>query len=373
MKCSSTREIDTLSSLQRLQGQLNCAVIQGLDLTQADLDWDKLECDGAVFMGCHFPDGTDEQSLRRRGAMILPRFENLPYNPFRGELYSREELMCGWTPGHDESVDKGIYDHFHTKGGNAPDVLEAMSQRLHDHAVDDALRDLLEGRVEGDGKKKVVAVMGGHGTPRTDPYYRKVAHITRQLTRAGYFIASGGGPGIMEASNLGAWMANAEDEELETALKILGRSPVYTDPDYMERAQDVIDLHPVGSSSLAVPTWFYGHEPTNFFSRHVAKYFSNSIREDGLLAIATYGVIFAPGSAGTTQEIFMDATQNHYATFDWISPMIFLGKKRYQEDTMLFDCISQLAKGKKYGEMLLCTDDIEEVCVAIESYEPISE
>jgi len=187
-KCSIIREIDTLSALLRQQGQLNCAVVQGLDLTQAELDWDQVQCEGAVFMGCHFPDGLDEQSLRRRGAMILPRFQNIPYEPYRSELYTREELMDGWTPQEDQSVDKRIYDHFHQKGGNTPDVLEAMSQRLHDHAVDDALRDLLEGRVENDGKKKVVAVMGGHGTPRTDPYYRKVAAITRDLTRAGYFM-----------------------------------------------------------------------------------------------------------------------------------------------------------------------------------------
>ena len=368
-KCLIIREIDTLSALIRQQGQLNCAAVQGLDLREVEIDWDKLECAGAVFMGCHFPDNLNEQNLRKRGAMILPCFEDLPYDSYRSQLYTREELMNGWTPSVDESVDKKIYDHFHAKGGNAPDVLEALSQRIHDHAVDDALRDLLEGRVERDGKKKVVAVMGGHGTPRTDPYYKKVATITRQLTRAGYFIASGGGPGMMEAANLGAWMANAEEDALDTVLKILARSPVYTDDGYMERAQDVIDLHPSGGSSLAVPTWFYGHEPTNLFSRHVAKYFSNSIREDGLLAIATYGVIYAPGSAGTTQEIFMDATQNHYATFDWISPMIFLGKKRYTEDTMLFPCLKQLAEGKKYGEMLLCTDDETEVCDAIESYQ----
>lgn len=368
-KCNIIREIDTLSAFIRQQGQLNCAVIQGLDLKEVDVNWGALECDGAVFMGCHFPAELNEQSLCERGATILPRFHHLPYDPYRSHLYSREELMNGWTVEKDDSVDKCIYDHFHAKGGNSPDVLEALSQRIHDHAIDDALRDLLEGRVEKDGKKKIVAVMGGHGTARTDPYYKKVASITRELTKAGYFIASGGGPGMMEAANLGAWMANAEEGELENALTILGRSPVYTDDGYMECAQEVLDLHPSGSSSLAIPTWFYGHEPTNLFSRHVAKYFSNSIREDGLLAIACHGVIFSPGSAGTTQEIFMDATQNHYATFDCISPMVFLGKKRYTEDTMLFPCISQLAEGKKYGEMLLCTDDVTEVCDAIKSYE----
>ncbi len=66
----------------------------------------------------------------------------------------------------------------------------------------------------------------------------------------------------------------------------------------------------------------------------------------------------------------MDATQNHYVTFDWVSPMIFLGEKRYKEDTMLFDCISQLAEGKKYSDFLLCTDEVDEVIKAVEAYTP---
>ena len=368
MICSTIREIDTLAALIRQDGQLNCAVVQGLDLTQLAIDWTTLQCDGATFLGCTFPEDVGVEDLTERGAVIFPKLENIPYSPYRSQLYTRNELMEGWTAESDDSVDKNIYDHFYAKGKSRPDVLEAMSQRIHDHAVDDALTDLLEGRVEKDGRKKVVAIMGGHGTPRTDPYFEKVARVTRELTRKGYFVASGGGPGTMEAANLGAWMANAEDDILDQALEILKQAPVYTDAGFIQKAQDVLTLHPNGSSSLAVPTWFYGHEPTNMFSRHIAKYFSNSIREDGLLAIANWGVIFAPGSAGTTQEIFMDATQNHYVTFDVISPMIFLGEKRYKEDTMLFDCISQLAEGKEYADLLMCTDDINEVISAVDAY-----
>ena len=41
------------------------------------------------------------------------------------------------------------------------------------------------------------------------------------------------------------------------------------------------------ASSLGVPTWFYGHEPPGVFVDGLAKFFSNAVREDGLLARCT--------------------------------------------------------------------------------------
>ena len=66
----------------------------------------------------------------------------------------------------------------------------------------------------------------------------------------------------------------------------------------------------------------------------------------------------------------MDATQNHYVTFDVISPMIFLGEKRYKEETMIYDCISQLAEGMAYADYLSCTDDVDEVVNTLVHYRP---
>ena len=175
----------------------------------------------------------------------------------------------------------------------------------------------------------------------------------------------------MEAANLGAWLAEASDDQIDEALAILAKAPHYTESGYVEAAQKVLDLHPGGSASLAVPTWFYGHEPSNLFSPHIAKYFSNSLREDGLLAIAMHGVVYAPGSAGTTQEIFMDATQNHYATFDLVSPMVFLGKERYQEETGLYPTIQRLAEGRPYQKLLHLCDDPSEAVEWILSHPPI--
>ncbi|MBR9758703.1 hypothetical protein GYB43_00175 [bacterium] len=372
MKCSIFREIDSLKRLEGGVVNLNCSVVQGLDLREAGIDWEGLECEGAIFLGCQFPEELSICDLQGRGALVFPEFKELPFNPYRPELYTREELMEGWTKEEDRSVDKEIYDHFVKHGKKDPDIVEALAERLHDHAIDDGLTDLLEGRIEKDGRKRVVAVMGGHGTGRDDESFKKVAHLTRRLTKAGYFIASGGGPGMMEAANLGAYLADLSEGELDAVLKALEVSPRYDNDGYIEAAQKVIDRYPTGHSSLAVPTWFYGHEPTNMFSTYVAKYFSNSIREDGLLAIARHGIVFAPGSGGTTQEIFQDACQNHYATFGEISPMVFLGTKRYTKDTMLWECLKNLAEGRDYERYLHLSDEVDEIVEFIKANPPVA-
>jgi len=363
------REIDTRAVLSRQGNNLSHSVIQGLDLSQ--LDFSEVECDNTVFLGCTFPEGFNAYELIEKGALIFPKLPHLPYKPYRGLLYSRQELMQGWSPDEDNSKDLEIYNHFEKYGREGVSVMESLAMRLHDHAIDDALNDLLEGRTERDGKKKVIGIMGGHSTPRTDPYYAKVALMARRLTKEGYYIATGGGPGMMEAGNLGAYFAHYEEQDLLDAIDRLKQAPTYKDEGYSRLAVAVVNDYPHGTSSLAIPTWFYGHEPSNLFSLQIAKYFSNSLREDGLLAVSLYGVIFSPGSAGTTQEVFMDATQNHYRTFDFVSPMVFLGKKHFSDDTLIFDCLKRQATGKKYEDYMLLTDEVDEVCSFIKEHPPV--
>ncbi|MDF1825265.1 MAG: hypothetical protein P1U68_11525 [Verrucomicrobiales bacterium] len=363
-------EIDGLVGFLKRESHLIDCVVQGLDLGEVEVDWSSIKLAGSVFLGCRFPSLAFQERLREGGALIFPRLPRIPYNPYRPSLYTRDELMEGWSEEKDGSLDFRIYEHFVACGRHKPNILESLCQRLHDHAIDDGLADLLEGRVDGGSEKQVVAIMGGHGTSRADLYYRKVVEIARDLTRRGYFVASGGGPGIMEASNLGAWLSNAPDDFIDRALDELGKAPVYSDPGFHATAARVREWHPHGAASLAIPTWFYGHEPSNQFSTYVAKYFSNGLREDGLLAIAKYGVVYAPGSAGTTQEVFMDAAQNHYGTFDFVSPMIFLGKDRYGPETGIFETLQKLAEGRQYQAMLGLSDDPDEVVRLISSHHP---
>ena len=128
-------------------------------------------------------------------------------------------------------------------------------------------------------------------------------------------MASGGGPGAMEATHLGAWMAGRSMEEFDDAMAILSVAPTFRDEGWLRTAFEVRTKYPQNKyRSLGIPTWFYGHEPATPFATHIAKYFFNSLREDVLLSIAKGGIIYSPGSAGTIQEIFQDAAQNHYAT-----------------------------------------------------------
>jgi hypothetical protein len=175
----------------------------------------------------------------------------------------------------------------------------------------------------------------------------------------------------MEAANLGAALASYEADAVDDAVDLLAAAPHYTDDAYLDRAFDVRERYPDRAESLAVPTWFYGHEPSNLFSTHVAKYFANSIREDGLLAIATYGVVYAPGSAGTIQEVFMDAAQNHYETFGPASPMVFLDETYWTETKPVFPLMKTLSEDTAYHECLTATDDVETAVSLIEAHASI--
>ncbi len=355
---------------------LNGKVIQNLDLKDETIDWEKINVKGATFLGCKLKKSAAIY-LISNGAIVYPRFSKLPYKPHRPGLYTWQELLEPVSENSKNTRDLRIYNHFIQTKYNPP-MDEAMAQRIHDYSIDVALRNIIEYDESGMTKKKIVGIMGGHSVRRGSDYYIKVAIAARQLSELGYFVATGGGPGIMEAANLGAYFGKYTEEELIDAITELSDLCLedenqldYLCPNYFETAQSVLEKFPDGADSLAIPTWFYGHEPSNLFACHIAKYFSNSIREDTLLTICLYGIVYAPGSAGTTQEIFQEAAQNHYGTSGYYSPMIFLGKKRYTEDTALYSVLHQLAVGRKYKELLYLTDDPDLVVNFIENNPPI--
>ncbi|NJC24564.1 LOG family protein [Neolewinella antarctica] len=366
--CPLYRTIDDEWLLTGTKDLYNTTLID-VDLTAVNVDWQTVAVDGTtMFIGCRM-DLEHEIELRRRGVSFLRAPEGLPYRPTRRHLYTWQELMEGFSPLLDRSTDLKIYQHYENSK-SCPSVTEALWQRLHDFSIDEGLRRLLDFSADGLPRRRVVGIMGGHGTARTSPDYETTLRTAKLLTERGYFIASGGGPGIMEAANLGAYLADRTEEDLRWVLETLAVAPTYRDAGFNEAALKILSHFETGAESLAIPTWFYGHEPSNLFASYIAKYFSNSIREDTLLAVSLYGIVYAPGSAGTTQEIFMDAAQNHYVTFGYVSPMVFLGTQRYTVETQLYTTIQQLAEGRDYADALYLTDEPADVLRFIEAHPP---
>jgi uncharacterized protein (TIGR00730 family) len=55
------------------------------------------------------------------------------------------------------------------------------------------------------GVRPAVSIFGSARTPRDNPDYQLTIDIARKLSDAGYAVISGGGPGIMQAANEGAF------------------------------------------------------------------------------------------------------------------------------------------------------------------------
>ena len=159
-------------------------------------------------------------------------------------------------------------------------------------------------------------------------------------------------------------------DEFDDALQMISIAPTFWDAGWLKSAFDVRKKYPQEKyRSLGIPTWFYGHEPATPFATDIAKYFMNSVREDILLSAAKGGIIYSPGSAGTLQEIFQDAAQNHYQSLGYPSPMVFLGKDYYSKDVPVFPMLENLLEQGFYKSLLLSiTDDADEAISNILSF-----
>lgn len=287
----------------------------------------------------------------------------VPYEIGRKTLYTAEDLYGV------NNYDSSVYEYYLQKGKQARSPKELMARSLHDYCIRKALEDFMDGR----DLLRCIGVMGGHSLMRTDDQYHQIVRVCKRLTEEGFLMITGGGPGAMEATHLGAWMAGRTDADVEEALRMLAVTPCFQNETWVATAMSVRERFPQKGDyeSLGVPTWLYGHEPATPFATHIAKFFDNSIREDFILTAAYGGIIFTPGSAGTLQEIFQEAVQNHYLSFGFASPMIFLGKKFWVEDVPIYPLLQCLMDKGRYKNLILTlTDSEDEVVNTLVNFKP---
>ena len=300
---------------------------------------------------------------REKIIALADYFEYVPYDVTRNELYNAEALYSGYNPKQPETIancyDTQVYEYYMKTGKHAFSAKESLARSLHDFGINRGLSNFLEGY----DLRRIVGIMGGHGLLRTDPMYREIVLVSKRLTEEGFLMISGGGPGAMEATHLGAWLAGYSSADVEAALHRLRVAPTFRDEGWLSSAFLVMRDYPqTRYRSLGIPTWLYGHEPSTPFATHIAKYFENAIREDNILTLAFGGIIYSPGSAGTMQEIFQDAVQNHYLSYGIASPMIFLGTQFWNYDMPIYPLLKHLVKKGKYKNLLLSlTDSNEEI------------
>ncbi len=361
------KEIETLEQLDMLitdslQEIRQCA-FQNLDLENHEHKLSRLHISDSIFMGCRISNSFTRKLIESKNH-IFPKMD-VPFETYPAKLYTNETIYNDFDPdrpdSYNQTYDKLVYDHYVENGRYSPDsIYETLARRLHDHSITDALMDILDTIPP----KKTVAIMGGHSLSRNSPDYFKVAQIAKKLSEKGFFMLTGGGPGAMEAAHLGTWFDSYSIEALQNAIEILSEAPMYNDKNWLQKAFVVISQFPKKSGKeedIGIPTWLYGHEPPTPFASKIAKYFANSVREEGLLALAKGGIIYTPGSAGTIQEIFQDATQNHYNSYGIISPMIFYNKEFWTKEKPVYPLLTKLAKGFEYGSLLSISDNVDDI------------
>ena len=356
-------EIESLEQFDRYvsqhPGTLSGCRIQAVDLRERGWELRSSDVEDTAFLGCELTEFVTAD-LRQRGALVFPKTPHLPFDPYRVRLYSPDELYEGIdTNPYDQTPDALAY-----RWDRAPlareDVLSLALRGLHDDSIEDALDEWADGR-------KIVGVMGGHALDRGTDGYTQAALLGRSLGRSGFTVATGGGPGAMEAANLGAYLAPYPDEALTQSLAILAGVPSFRpDPTpWIRTAFAVRKTYPEvkAGESLSVPTWFYGHEPPNAFASTVAKFFSNALREDILLAKANTALVILPGAAGTVQEIFQAATPAYYGTAS--RRMILVGVSYWTRTLPAWPLLRNLAEGKPMAKTMHLVDTVAEAGILL--------
>jgi hypothetical protein len=174
-----------------------------------------------------------------------------------------------------------------------------------------------------------ITVFGSARFKEDHPYYIKAREIGKRISEIGFTVMTGGGPGIMEAANRGAF------ENKGNSIGCNIRLPFEQKPNpYVEN----------------FITFEY------FFVRKV------------MMAKYSYSFIIMPGGFGTMDEFFEMLTLVQTRTITQF-PIVLFGKEFYKE---LWEYMEFMAKEGTISpddmKLVLLTDDIDEAINHIQSY-----
>lgn len=177
---------------------------------------------------------------------------------------------------------------------------------------------------------KSVTIFGGTHILETDKYYEKAYSLAYSIVeKLDYAVLTGGGPGIMEAANKGAFNAGGDSLGLEIELN----PPQLKNP----YQTDTINFH-------------------YFFSRKMA------------LSFAAETYIFFPGGFGTLDEFFEIITLVQTGKIEKV-PIILFGSEYWNkmETFMREELLTRGVIGNEELELFKIIDDENEVIEIIKN------
>ncbi len=168
-----------------------------------------------------------------------------------------------------------------------------------------------------------VSIFGGSRIRKGNPYYRHTVRIAEQLSKAGFSIITGGGPGLMEAANQGATRA--------------------------------------GGRSIGLNIKLPSEQPTNQYADTVIHFNYFFVRKVMFVKYAC-GFVGMPGGYGTMDEIFEALTLKQTEKIDSV-PVVLFGSEFWRG---LVDWLSEQAAqhrivARRDLKLFRVTDDVEEV------------
>ncbi len=331
-------------------GLLQNKLLYNIDFTKIKIKWKFINLINTAFIKCKFRD-VDISAIINNGGIFIPQNKELPFNIVQEKLYTQKSIK----ELNIEKIHNSGYQNFF----EVPNI--EIFKRIHDLSISYCLNDYLN-------NKSVIGFMGGHNIGRNTDLYKDISLLSKKLSGSGYLIVTGGGPGIMEAANLGAYFSRDTEDNVIRTIKKLSSVPLYTMDNYLNSSEKIVNTQLNGSENLSIPTLHYINEPINKFATRIAMFFSVHEREYWLLKRSNKAIIVAPGSMGTLNEIFSFLSQLKYDKNKEKAPIILFGKDFFSKQINLYALLKKFSIKNKISDVVFISDSIDEVYQIIETY-----